>query len=111
MTKTPEKILNIIFLTAVLLALTLPVYMLFDYFNSGAWSMKRSIKANLDDSEDFCNALLIEPDKGIAFINYNCTPINNITRGIKNCKGRYYINISRTDGQWKINPSTKRIIW
>lgn len=105
-----EKIVTIIGLTLAVFALLLMTYKLYDYIHSGEWSMQHTVKKSLDDTEEFCNAQLISPNKGIAFVNYNCTPINRITKGIKKCEGRYHITVNK-ETDWTVNKSTKTIIW
>ena len=50
------------------------------------------------EGEDYCCSDMIDENRGVAFINYDCTPINRVTKGIKECKGRYYIFANRING-------------
>ena len=82
MKKKLNTIFEIVMGTLAIFAMLLLIYLMFDHFNSGTWSMESAVKKSLDDSEDFCNAKLLSPDKGIAFVGYDCTPINRTTSGI-----------------------------
>ncbi|MBI2661732.1 hypothetical protein HYX09_05725 [Candidatus Woesearchaeota archaeon] len=49
--------------------------------------------------------------RGVAFINYDCTPIKRVIKGIKECKGRYYIFANKVNGRWIADEDSKQIIW
>ena len=65
------------------------------------YPLERAIKGYISENEEYCGIDLINKDKGIGFICYNCSK----------CKGEYYIFINKINGKWIINESSKTIIW
>ena len=89
------------------------IYVLFNHILDGSLAVEHKAKKWIgkSDSQEYCSSQIIEENKAIAFINYDCTPINKITKGIKNCNGKYYIFINKIDNKWIIDETSKTIIW
>lgn len=102
------RIAALCLLCFVLLAL---IYSLYNVYSTGAASLEHAMKKTAGPAEDFCSSRVINETTGVGFINYDCTPINKITKGVKDCKGQYYVFATRTNSTWIVNLETKTVIW
>src|SRR3989338_10373195 len=86
-----EKIMRIISLCAIIFALLVLVYAVVYHYRTGAFTLEFTIKGIAKEGEEYSHSGVIRENKGIGFINYNCTPINQVTKGIQDCTGQYYV--------------------
>ena len=109
--KKLEKIGIIILFSMGFLTLLLAFYGLFSYAIKN-YPLERAIKHwdKINDSQEFLMVNLIDENRGIAFVNYNCKS-GKILKGVKKCKGEYYIFINKINDEWIVNESSKTIIW
>ena len=71
---------------------------------------KAAKKLELKEDEDFCRVELINNKTAIAFFKYDCKSMR-VLKGIKKCKGEYYIFINKIIDKWIVNESSKKIMW
>ncbi|HIH38784.1 hypothetical protein J4460_03330 [Candidatus Woesearchaeota archaeon] len=60
---------------------------LVDRVRSGEASLEKMIKKSIGDDEQFVFSKMIQDGRSVALIDYNCVPINKITKGIMDCNG------------------------
>ncbi len=109
--KRLEKILGVVVLSITAFTLLLLIYAAYKNISIGAFSLESALGKSVKQGEQYCSSQVIEENKGVGFINYDCTLKNRITKGLKDCKGQYYVFASRIDGRWYVNESSKKIIW
>jgi len=109
--KKIERTLKIVGLCVSCFALLTLIYWSYHLFSTGAFSLEFAMKKVVKDGEEYCTSKIINETTGVGFINYDCKPINQITKGIQRCKGQYYVFATRVNGAWIVNNYTKSIIW
>jgi len=109
--KRTEKIITTIGLVLACIGLLAVAYRVYDGFSSGAFQFQHAMEKIPIEGEDYCCSDMIDENKGVAFINYDCIPVNRVTKGIKECKGRYYIFANKINGKWIVDEDSKQVIW
>lgn len=106
-----ESILPIAGISLGLLTILLALYGLF-LSVTNEYPLEKAIKNwdKINEDQEFFRVKLIDEKTGVAFVNYGCES-KRVLKGIKKCKGQYYIFLNRIDDVWVVNESSKRIIW
>ncbi len=106
-----ESILPIAGFSLGLLTILLALYGLFLSITN-EYPLEKAIKNwdKMDDDQEFHMAKLINEKTGVAFVNYNCKS-GKILKGVKKCKGQYYVFINLIKDEWIVNESSKTILW
>ena len=108
-----KKIMIIVAFSLSICTFLLVSYALFSNIKDGSFAVERAADrwADSQGQEEYCRSTVIDENTAVAFINYDCRPINRITKGIKDCKGQYYIFLDKIDGRWTIDESSRQVIW
>ena len=109
--KKIERTMKIVGLCVMSVVLLVLVYKIYGIVSSGGFSLESTLKKAAGNGEQYCRSNIINETTGIGFINYDCKPINRITKGIQRCKGQYYVFVHRLNGIWVVNESSKTLIW
>jgi hypothetical protein len=108
MKKQPTKFEKI--MQKLVLLLGISVFLLLFYsiyldIKDGSFVVESAAKkyAKSNEQENYCCSNVINQEKAVAFIGYDCARIK--------CNGRYYVFLNKINGKWAVDESTKKIIW
>ena len=109
-----KKFMSILPITSILLGfltLLLALYGLSSHLIN-EYPLEKAIKNwdKVNEDQEFLRVELIDEKTGVAFVNHGCES-KRILKGIKKCKGQYYIFLNRIEDVWVVNESSKKIIW
>ena len=112
-TKMWEKVLPFIGIGIGIFSIFALSYFIYLNIKDGSFAAQFASErwAKSQENEQSCCSRMMDNDTFVAFIKYDCTPINKITKGIQNCKGEYYVFLNKINGKWVVNESTKSVIW
>lgn len=109
-----KKFKNVLIVSSIsigFLAMLLALYGLLSYAINN-YPLEKAIKNwdKINEDQEFLRMGLIDEKTGVAFVNYGCES-KRILKGIKKCKGQYYIFLNKIEDVWVVNESSKKIIW
>ena len=110
-----RKMRKIMFMTCMVvgfLTILLALYGLYNEIASGRAGVQSFAEKSLPKGDNYRLVDMIDKNRAVIYAGYNCTHVFRITlQGMKKCEGQYYVFAYREDGKWKVNESSKKIIW
>lgn len=99
-----SNILSYFKIAVLFVALLIMLWVGYSHFKDGTFSVELVVEKWVQAPERYEHSQIINENKGVAFINYNC-----ITKSA--CRGQYIIFIDKINGNWVVNESSKKVLW